>query len=519
MLKYDKREKYFKYAKYVFIAAPALACLFMVLRYGVTMVFMDEWLWVKFGEMAQAGTLRLADLWTPFCGHSEFFPRLVYLAVAFASGFNSKAHLLVSYAIVCAGYAAVIKYMLDHVKDELWRCAGGLVLGLLMFSPVQWFSFVWGFVIVFILVSIVPPISLYFLYRRLAAGKRRYLVFAIILGVVGSFSSAQGLLVWPAALMMLALHYRKAVFRQPVAITWLAAGAATWFLYLFTLYGQGPGEAGAHLALLGHIVKHPLQFLYYMARMAVEPLYAKASLPLSLLCMLAVACIGVLFAVKLITRYNEKSFFPGAVALFGVMTVAMVSFGRITQNAPHASRYTTATLTIYIGAVLYALVNRDMFQNMFHKKEPSEARGNGRALAAKGGRLLKHTAAALLAAIVLVSAIIWPEGLAQYQESKRFYSQVAYWLKNYQSAPDYAWRLIGGSPGQVVQSAELFNELGRAREGIWWQDLREVSELESILAILQGDSWWDVQEVRELASFLEKNGYNVFAGHQTAPKL
>ena len=487
MLKY---EKYFKYAKYVFVAAPALACLFMVLRYGVNTVIGDEWIMVHYGEKVQAGTFTFADLWLPWNEHRQFFFKLAYLAVAFLTKFNSRAQMMVSFALVCAGYFFVIKYLFSKVKAEIWRCAGGFALGLLMFSPVQYENFLWGVLLAYFMAGILPVISSYFLYRRISTGKRRYLAFAIALGVVASFSSLQGLLVWPAALAMLVLHYRKAVFRQSVFFAWLAAGAASWFFYFFKLYEQAPGGTIPFRDNFLHILKHPFFFLQSMARMAFTALsrvaftvlLGKSSLSVSLfslLCFFAAVCAVAVCGFRLVTRYDEDGFFPGAVALFGIMSVAAVSFGRSIWWLADVSRYTTATLLIYVGALLYALVSRDM-----PKKEPAEARKNREKLAMRGGgRLLKHAAAALMLAIVLASAISWPEGFVACQivRERNFVSYTAT-LKEYKTAPDMAL---------LLQGPPRFGDT----EAYTAQKVRELA-----------------RQVRELASFLEENGYSVFAG-------
>ena len=468
MLKYQKYARYFKY---VFAAAPALACLFLVLRYGVNTVISDEWVMVILGQKAQNGALTFADLWMPFNEHRHFFFRLLYLAVAFLTKFNAKAQMMVSFAMVCAAYFCMVRYLFSKVGDEIRRCAGGFVLGLLMFSPAQWHNFTYGGLLGFIMADALPPISIYFLYRRISGGKRRYLVFALALGVVASFSSLQGLLVWPAALAMLALHYRKAVFRQPLAAVWLGTGAASWILYFYGLYDALPYGSRAPLGEhLSSAIKHPLSFLYQITRTAVAPFFDRIGL-LSLqiigaVCMLAIAVVVALFGFRLITRYTEEGFIPGALALFGLMAVVLVTLGRQGWDMNSDSRHTTATLLLYVGTVLYALVNLDVIKNGVKVKTKS----------------LRRTAAGLLAAIVLASAIAWPEGfvVCRIVRESSIVSYAAA-LKEYKTATDAALLIYGPPP------------FGHAED-------------------------YTAQEVRELARFLEENGYSVFAGAVTSPR-
>jgi len=416
-----KLDNYAKYLKYIFIAAPALACFYLVWRYGVNMIYSDEWFMAGFGKGLQAGTLTFADLWGSLNEHRQFFFRLVYLAAAFLTGFNSKALLAVSLAVVCAGYFVMIRYLFAMVRDELWRCAGGLALGLLMFSPVQYENFLWGFQLAFLMADILPLISMYFLHRRLTAGKQKYLVFALALGVVASFSSAQGLLVWPAALAMLALRYRKAVVRQAVAVAWLAVGAASWFFYFFKLGESKYGTPLPSRRRLLYLMKHPMPFLHAAARMATRPLLTRSPwfILISCLCLLAVTGVAVFFGFRLATRTNGNNFFPGALMLFGILSALVVSVSRDIQMAD-ASRYTTATLCIYTGLVLYFLVNRELF-----KKKIGAA-----------GRFLTRTAAALLTAIVVVSTAAWPVGAIACQYFSARMTHDAAIIRGYKTAED-----------------------------------------------------------------------------------
>ena len=87
------------FALLILSTIPAIVILVLILRYGVNVPYFDQWdcegkLFKKFWEHQ----LTWGDFWEQHNEHRMFFPKLIYLALAYATHWNVIAELIVNQA-------------------------------------------------------------------------------------------------------------------------------------------------------------------------------------------------------------------------------------------------------------------------------------------------------------------------------------------------------------------------------------------------------------------------------------
>lgn len=327
--------------------------LWLVHAFGVNVIFNDEWSLVPLFHGIAERSAGWTDLWPQSNEHRMFFPRLVLLASALLTDFNTKVQMYVSQLWVLLAYAVLLKYLGTlPARKEPWRTGAGLLVGFACYNTMQYENFLWGFQMAFLMVLCFAVVGFYALHRALQENRFRWVWVALAAGVVASFSSLQGLLIWPAyvaVLLAAALTSGKSGLKWAAAVG--AVGLLVWAAY-FAGYqkpdwspdylGRGAGySAGYFLASVGG---------FAAARYAV----------------LAVAMGGLAFVLAAVLvadlwrsrRLKENAFALGLI-LFGYAVSGALAIGRADNGAGIAgamtSRYSTYSLLSYLGMLLIAL--------------------------------------------------------------------------------------------------------------------------------------------------------------------
>ena len=163
----------------------------------------DQWELVPVVDKAFQGTLSFADLWAQHNEHRPFFPRIVMVSLAWATGWNTLAEVALNVAIMSL-LVPVLWW-----TTRLWRNQGDgplpaatwPVASLLVFSPAQWQNWMWGWQLMFFL-PLASNIAGLSLLCRPRANWGNWAV-AVMLGIVGSYSFGASLLYWPVAIVLL----------------------------------------------------------------------------------------------------------------------------------------------------------------------------------------------------------------------------------------------------------------------------------------------------------------------------
>ena len=179
----------------------ALVCpilyLVFVTHFWVNEPNLDDWnaLWLV--SQSMSGHLTFAMLWAQHNENRMLVPNLVFVAVGRASQGNEEVVMALSAALFIVTYFAFLGLCRSYLGFLSWRVT--LVVGIVWFSIVDYGNALTAFQLAWYLV-----LACFVGMLCLLMGRSRYRVpAAIALAVLASFSSLQGLLLWPIGLLCL----------------------------------------------------------------------------------------------------------------------------------------------------------------------------------------------------------------------------------------------------------------------------------------------------------------------------
>ena len=228
-------------ATFLGFAIPAVSYLWMIHADGVNVIFADQWDDVALIGHAFSGTLHLSTLWAQHYENRIFFPNLIVLALAYTTHFNVVTEEYLSAFMLFGATALVICAHKRRSPERrwIWYCP----VAFLLLSLAQAVNALWGFQMAWYLVLLMITLALFLLDQETT----RWPVFgcAIAAAVIASFSSLQGLLVWPAGLLLIYLRRRP----RHLAITWIGSAVLTGVIYFVGFnfnasQSSSPGSGG-----------------------------------------------------------------------------------------------------------------------------------------------------------------------------------------------------------------------------------------------------------------------------------
>lgn len=347
-----------------FVAAAALLLLipialyfWFIHRYGVNAIFYDQWNDVallthtRYFFEPYSGHTTIRMLWTQHNESRTFFPNLIVLALGPLTHLNTLTELYLSAVLLLIALFLII---LAHRRDVApIRLIFYLPVAFLMFTLGQSENTLFGYQMSWFL-AITALAAAIFLLNLPRLGWL-VLVAAIAMAVVGSYSAFQGLLIWPAGLIVLLWKHRPRV----LVLTWLISAIATTGLYFYH-FNFVAAAGGSHSYVLAHPLSAVEFFLFDIGDVMGKPLPqgTGASDP----DIVAIGGAVFLLAVVCLTIYGRRrglSRSPVGPALicFGILFAVWVTIGRTYLGlwAASQSRYETQNMLILVGCYLCLL--------------------------------------------------------------------------------------------------------------------------------------------------------------------
>jgi hypothetical protein len=346
-----------KFSRWQFVGALSLMLLppvFLVVllaHYGVNAPFWDQWELVHLIQKLHQGTLNLADLYSQHNEHRILFPRLIMLGLAEATHWNTAVEPFVNVTLALGSAALLIsmlwKSLVHHLGRSVVTILSGLVIWL-MFSPVQWENWLWGWQIQWFLSILGSVATIYFIAHQPRQWPRwSGLLSAGVAATIATYSLANGMFVWFIALAMLI------IYREPARrwLAWAASSALVIGSYYIN-YVNPPYHPSKTLFL-----HHPKAFIEYVLVYLGRPLGADFHMV-----MVVGAAILGLFLVSsgyLIVRRRQQlnNTLPwlavAAYAGVGAVTTAISRLGLGIEQA-FSSRYTTVSSLFTISTLVIA---------------------------------------------------------------------------------------------------------------------------------------------------------------------
>lgn len=371
----------------LFAFAPAAYMLFAIYNYSVRLPVIDEWDLTPLFEKFAQGTLTIADLFAQQNEYRQFFPNLIFVALAWLTKWDVRAAMLVSFLLSClisSNVYQLCKLTFRTDRTERWWLY--CLANLLIFSPMQYENWLQGQQLIYYMPVACVTSCLLIAYADRFGSLTKWLLCAV-LSFVSTFSSANGFLCWLVVgpVLWQTLADSTLPRRRVWLLAWLAALAGSVALYL-----RGYHSPPNHPALT-HALTWPLQACIYFLSLLGGP-FGFSRLVLTVLCgalllaLFACACWQQRHALRqpAIARPYLCWLMLGAYSLLtaGLITVGRAGFG-LEQSLAH--RYVTYTLYLPIALVF-------LLAPALHVGQP------------QGTRLLARVRPILLAALVVLHA-------------------------------------------------------------------------------------------------------------------
>lgn len=330
--------------------APIVGYFYLLSRYSLNVIVGDQWSDIVVIKNSYVHLFDWGSLWAPHNENRLFFPNLIVEALARTIHFNVQMEEYLGAVMLMAATALLIwtHKRRSATSPWLYYCP----VALLLLSIVQWQNTLWGFQMAWYLVLLCLAGCLVLLDRR----NLGWIAFvgALVVAVIGSFSSLQGLIIWPAGFIL--LYHRRRQWQW--VLVWIAAAIGSAIVYFHNFNsaaGPLPNFAWQHpvpslkfyLALVGDITGAPVSNTHQNN--------------LVMLFGLVIVCMAIITVLLYGFRRDEEGPGPVGIALicYGLVFGVTVTQGRLITGyaSAGASRYTTFELLIVVGIYL-ALLGR-----------------------------------------------------------------------------------------------------------------------------------------------------------------
>ncbi|MCX6006920.1 MAG: hypothetical protein NTZ34_06625, partial [Chloroflexi bacterium] len=225
------------------------------------MVFWDQWAFVPLWDKLYSGTLTFNDLIALHNEHRFLVIRVITLMLGSITHWNNVAEMIFSWVLICLICFVLYKIYTLSSGDSWSAAARFIPVTWLMFNLRQYENLTCGIQIVFYMLIFSFLLAVYLLQTSRGLDWRFYT--AVFCGAVGTYSMANGLLIWIIGLLQLlcirlaADAANKKVYARSL-IVWAFATAIIYLLYFWgydqsAAFSLGYDKSGALI-----IVQQPL---------------------------------------------------------------------------------------------------------------------------------------------------------------------------------------------------------------------------------------------------------------------
>ncbi len=329
--------------------ACVVATFWYINRYALNILYFDQFTNVVLIHRARTGTLTWSDLWAQHNENRVLFPNFVVLLLGWADHLNVVVEDWINGLLACLAAGLVVLTHKRWSPSIPWILYCPVIVLLASFYPLS--NALFGFNLTWYMALAATAGALYVLDRPQVTG--RALALAIVIAVVASYSSLQGLLVWPAGIAL--LYFRGRSLRLQGA--WALAMVVTTAVFVW-----GFDFAGSTTASTLGIGSKVLWFLAEVANVTGGPQSSSTTyIPGAMVAVGAAVLVitGVAFAFGLRRGQMDGAAVGLALVVFGLVFVASAVEGRIGLGLSTADRYSIFVLTIWVGTYLGLLTFRD----------------------------------------------------------------------------------------------------------------------------------------------------------------
>lgn len=332
--------------------AVAIGCLIplailvvLVVRSWVNLPWNDEWALAFTLQDVDAGTLSLADLAFQHGEHRILFPRIFMLATAWLSDWDTRATMAVGIAIAATSLVVLRTIARRTMASGVAAGALTVMTAWLLFSPVQWENWLWGWEIAWFLNVLGVVLTLWLLSDdELPLPRWVRLGLAAAAAILAMYSIASGGFAWLAGLVVLVIRR----WSWPQIATWAGLAGVTVYIYS---RGYTPVQQGS---LVDRLLDDPIASIEYALTYLGAPLSlggeqatTRAGGVIVAITIAAIALIAWRRPSRLVTAAPWIG-----LAVYTLAASATTASGRLEYGLIQAlsSRYTTVAMLLLISA-------------------------------------------------------------------------------------------------------------------------------------------------------------------------
>jgi len=354
---------------------PALLALRIQVKHWVNIPIWDEW------DTPGAVLCRLAEhqlSWSDlFAQHNEsrkFFPRLIYIALASALGWDVRHGMVMTFLSMSTASAFVLRYLKQNTgilnPQVLFPW---FLVNLFLFAPSEYENFLCGnaFEILIPLLCLFGCITMNLSRRSIwqKVGVNSLLSF------IATYTFAHGMILWALALPIPNYDERLRPNRTRALgrayLTYMALGAASVACYFINYRRPAIAPPGAKLSQIGQILEFLVVWLGAPMRSSFLSAYAAGATVGSAL--IAAIALSALFLYR--HRDAGKNYYPWfALAALCLASGTATAIGRLNLGLDavfetgfmgiSSVRYHLTSVLAYVAAIgLLARLYRDWFQS------------------------------------------------------------------------------------------------------------------------------------------------------------
>ena len=333
---------------------PVVLLIGFVANFSVNVPIDDEWRLASLFEKIAAGNVTFNDFWALHSNHRILFPKITIAVLAFASRWNINYQLCLSIALAVVTFIALYKLSSMQVKnagDNLWHLANILTC-ILLCSLVQHENWLWGFQLAWFLVNLCFVAAVYALVSNHKLLPYIKISIAAIFCLIASFSLAQGLLSWLAAIPAVAALEGNAARKRKRLILWMLLFAATCAVYSIDYH---PSRKASIISLLNK----PLVVIDYFLSLLGSPIVRLSGISALVGFLIFASFLFLIFHFGRKINEHREAVPWLSIGLFSVFSALFITAGRAEFGAIQAiesSRYTTNSILLLIALVQLGLL-------------------------------------------------------------------------------------------------------------------------------------------------------------------
>jgi hypothetical protein len=356
--------------RYLALLLPVALILGCILHYGVNVPFADDWDLSSLVSKAANHKIQFKHLLQQHNEHRIVFVKVVVASLAWMGYWDLRVQMFLSVvlcSITAGNLCLLIKRTLFLSSRAEWAMA--FCMTVLLFSPVQYENWLWGFQCAFF----VPPLCLTTSWLVLMSKRPLSVKFwlSALLTAVATFSFSTGVFGWLLSFPLFLVAVEQMVWRKTLG----------WLAYWFGAFGvcMGAYFIGYHQPLHSTRILtgfHPFLYVEYALVFLGGNSFRTAFDQGTIVPLLAGMVVTTLFLVSLGFLWLRRRS-PGlvrnsmpwtALGAFAIASAFLCALGRrpyLPARQALESRYTTVSLLLLVSLLgLLALVSQDLKSRM-----------------------------------------------------------------------------------------------------------------------------------------------------------